>query len=59
MKKCAISGKKANNGYKISFSNKKSRKLQHVNLQRKKIWNEKEKKWTKLLVSTKALKSFK
>nr|YP_010337572.1 ribosomal protein L28 [Dixoniella grisea]UNJ17157.1 ribosomal protein L28 [Dixoniella grisea] len=57
MKKCAITGKQANNGYKISFSNRKTRKLQHVNLQSKKLWDKKEKKWKKVLVSTKALKS--
>nr|YP_009370278.1 50S ribosomal protein L28 [Bulboplastis apyrenoidosa]ARO90767.1 50S ribosomal protein L28 [Bulboplastis apyrenoidosa] len=57
MKKCSISGKKANNGYKVSFSNKKSRKIQNVNLQRKKIWDKQSQKWTKVLVSTKALKS--
>nr|QCI07267.1 ribosomal protein L28 [Hypnea pannosa] len=56
-KKCQITGKKYNNAYYVSHSHTKIKKIQEVNLQNKKIWSHKEKKWIKLRISTKALKS--
>ncbi|KAF3774887.1 50S ribosomal protein L28 [Nymphaea thermarum] len=52
-------GKKANRANKVSFSNHKTKKLQFVNLQRKKVWWEAEKRYLKLRLSTKALKTIK
>nr|YP_010337858.1 ribosomal protein L28 [Timspurckia oligopyrenoides]UNJ17443.1 ribosomal protein L28 [Timspurckia oligopyrenoides] len=54
---CQVTGKKANNGYQVSHSHIRSHKLQNVNLQVKKVWDEKRKQWIKVKISTKALKT--
>ncbi|KAL5702451.1 60S ribosomal protein L28 [Ranunculus cassubicifolius] len=54
---CPLTGKKSNNGYKVSFSNHRTKKLQFVNLQYKRIWWEAGKRFVKLRLSTKALKT--
>lgn len=54
---CQISGKTSNNAYKVSHSHIKTKKIQHVNLQKKKIWSLKENRWIKIKLSTKAIKS--
>lgn len=55
---CQMTGKKSNNGYTVSHSHTRTKKIQQVNLQKKKIWSYKKKKWIKIKISTKALKSF-
>ncbi|KAI3442115.1 uncharacterized protein J3R85_001713 [Psidium guajava] len=54
---CPLTGKKANRANKVSFSNHKTKKLQFVNLQYKRIWWEAGKRYVKLRLSTKALKT--
>ncbi|KAB2061914.1 hypothetical protein ES319_A10G118600v1 [Gossypium barbadense] len=54
---CPFTGKKANKANKVSFSNHKTKKLQFVNLQYKKVWWEAGKHYVKLRLSTKALKT--
>ncbi|OMO95392.1 Ribosomal protein L28 [Corchorus olitorius] len=54
---CPFTGKKANRANKVSFSNHKTKKLQFVNLQYKKLWWEAGKRYVKLRLSTKALKT--
>ena len=54
---CPFTGKKANKANKISFSAHKTKKLQFVNLQYKRIWWEAGKRFVKLRLSTKALKT--
>lgn len=54
---CPFTGKKANKANKISHSAHKTKKLQFVNLQYKKIWWEAGKRYVKLRLSTKALKT--
>jgi len=54
---CIISKKKANNGYSISHSHVRTKKKQQVNLQNKKIWSINKKKWIKIKVCTKVIKS--
>merc|ERR1712187_524729 len=49
--------KRRNKATSISFSNKKAVKWQEVNLQRKKIYWESEKRFVMLRISTKALKT--
>lgn len=44
-------------GNKVSFSNHKTKKLQFVNLQYKRVWWEAGKRYVKLRLSTKALKT--
>lgn len=56
-KLCKISKKTANNAYAVSHSHVRTKKKQNVNLQYKKIWSEKKKKWLKIRVSTKIIKS--
>ncbi|XP_050215385.1 50S ribosomal protein L28, chloroplastic [Mercurialis annua] len=54
---CPFTGKKANRANLVSFSNHKTKKLQFVNLQYKRIWWEAGKRFVKLRLSTKALKT--
>nr|QCI04500.1 ribosomal protein L28 [Antithamnion hubbsii] len=54
---CQISKKKANNGYNVSHSHVRTKKIQNVNLQTKKIWSNTQKCWIKIKISTKALKT--
>ena len=54
---CKISQKKANNGYCISHSHVRTKKKQHVNLQIKRVWSIKQKRWLKIRISTKVIKS--
>nr|QUE28606.1 ribosomal protein L28 [Porphyrostromium japonicum] len=53
---CSVTKKKANNGYAVSHSHRRNKKLQHVNLQSKRIWSTTLKRWEKRKVSTKAIK---
>nr|YP_009394937.1 ribosomal protein L28 [Polysiphonia stricta]ARW63499.1 ribosomal protein L28 [Polysiphonia stricta] len=54
---CQISGRTANNGYQVSHSHVRTKKLQNINLQKKKIWSTKKNCWIKLKISTKSIKS--
>ncbi len=56
-RKCQLTGKKANNGYAISHSHRRTKKLQEVNLQWKRIWWEEGNRWVRLRLSTKAIKT--
>jgi len=54
---CELSGAKANNGMAVSHSHIRTKKLQQVNLQKRRLWWEEGKKWVNIKISTKALKS--
>ncbi|KAL2506554.1 50S ribosomal protein L28 [Abeliophyllum distichum] len=54
---CPFTGKKSNRANKVSHSNHRTKKLQFVNLQYKRIWWETGKRYVKLRLSTKALKT--
>uniref|UniRef100_A0A7N0UNX1 Large ribosomal subunit protein bL28c n=1 Tax=Kalanchoe fedtschenkoi TaxID=63787 RepID=A0A7N0UNX1_KALFE len=54
---CPFTGKKSNKANKVSFSNHKTTKLQFVNLQYKRVWWEGGKRFLKLRLSTKAIKT--
>jgi large subunit ribosomal protein L28 len=56
-RKCQLTGKKANNAYAISHSHRRTKKLQEVNLQWKRLWWEEGKRWVRLRLSTKAIKT--
>jgi len=56
-RKCQLTGKTANNAYAISHSHRRTKKLQEVNLQWKRIWWEEGKRWVRLRLSTKAIKT--
>ncbi|HIK38454.1 MAG: 50S ribosomal protein L28 [Geminocystis sp.] len=54
---CQLTGKRANNAYAVSHSHRRTKKLQHVNLQYKRIWWPEGNCFVKLRLSTKALKT--
>lgn len=56
-RKCQLTGKKANNGYAVSHSHRRTKRLQHVNLQSKRVWWPQGNRWVKLRLSTKAIKT--
>nr|YP_009504735.1 ribosomal protein L28 [Cyanophora biloba]AWW13873.1 ribosomal protein L28 [Cyanophora biloba] len=58
-RQCEITGKKANNGYRVSHSHRRTKCLQKANLQTKRIWSPTLKRWLKLQVSTKVIKDLK
>ncbi|MFB8791394.1 MAG: 50S ribosomal protein L28 [Potamolinea sp.] len=54
---CQLTGKKANNAYAVSHSHRRTKKLQEVNLQWKRVWWPQGNRWVKLQLSTKAIKT--
>ncbi|MFE4106541.1 50S ribosomal protein L28 [Almyronema epifaneia] len=56
-RKCELTGKKANNAYAVSHSHRRTKRLQHANLQNKRIWWPAGNRWVKLRISTKAIKT--
>jgi len=58
-RRCTLTGKKANNAYAVSHSHRRTKKLQGVNLQSKRIWWPQGNRWVKLKLSTKAIKTLK
>ena len=56
-RKCQLTGKKANNAYAISHSHRRTKKLQEANLQWKRVWWPEGKRWVRLKLSTKAIKT--
>nr|YP_009051158.1 ribosomal protein L28 [Galdieria sulphuraria]AIG92600.1 ribosomal protein L28 [Galdieria sulphuraria] len=55
-RKCQLLFKNSNTANQVSHSNHKSKRLQFVNLQKKKVWSSLKKKWIKLRISTKMIK---
>jgi large subunit ribosomal protein L28 len=56
-KVCAITGKKPLTGNNVSHANNRTKRRQNPNLQTKRIWLEDEKRWVKMRISTKAIKT--
>jgi large subunit ribosomal protein L28 len=56
-RKCQLSGKKANNAFAVSHSHRRTKRLQHVNLQEKRVWWPEGNRWVRLKLSTKAIKT--
>jgi large subunit ribosomal protein L28 len=54
---CDLTGTKANNGYVVTFSHKRNKKLQQANLQFKKVYWPEGKRWVKLRICTRAMKT--
>ena len=54
LRKCDLTGQKANNGWAVSFSHSRSHKLQGVNLQYKRIYWPEKQRWVQLRISAKA-----
>ena len=56
-RRCQLTGKKANNAFAISHSHRRTKRIQHANLQDKKVWWPEGNRWVKLRLSTKAIKT--
>lgn len=54
---CDLTGKRANNGFAVSHSHRRTKRLQHVNLQDKRVWWAEGNCFVKLRLSTKAIKT--
>ncbi len=54
---CQLTGTRANNGMAVSHSHIRTKKLQQVNLQQRRLWWAEGKRWVNLRVSTRALKT--
>ena len=54
---CELTAARANNGMAVSHSHIRTKKLQQVNLQKRRLWWQEGNKWITLRISTKALKS--
>jgi len=58
-RRCQLTDKHANNGYAVSHSHRRTKRLQEANLQSKRIWWEEGQCFIRIKLSTKALKSVK
>ncbi len=56
---CELTHKKRNNAFAISHSHRRTKRIQDPNLQWKRIWWEEGKRFVRLRISTKALKTLK
>ncbi|MGB2927000.1 MAG: 50S ribosomal protein L28 [Limnothrix sp.] len=56
-RRCQMTGKKANNGMAVSHSHRRTKKLQQVNLQWKRVWWPEGNRFVRLRLSTKAIKT--
>jgi large subunit ribosomal protein L28 len=54
---CDITGKSANNANRVTFSNKKNARLQHVNLQKKNFFSPELNRNVKLKVATSTMRT--
>ena len=54
---CRLTGKTANNGYSVSHSHIRTKRLQHVNLQVKRIFWPRGNRWVKIKLSAKGMKT--
>jgi large subunit ribosomal protein L28 len=56
-RKCDLTGKTANNAFAVSHSHRRTKRMQQVNLQWKRIWWAEGNRWVRLKISTKAIKT--
>jgi large subunit ribosomal protein L28 len=54
---CQLTGKRANNAMAVSHSHRRTKKLQQVNLQWKRIWWAEGNRFVRLRLSTNAIKT--
>jgi large subunit ribosomal protein L28 len=57
MAKCQITGKQRLVVMSVSHAHNRTKKIQNPNIQNKRFWLPEEKKWVKLKVSTRAIRS--
>ena len=56
-RRCELTGKKANNAFAVSHSHRRTKRLQHANLQNKRVWWAGGNRLVRMKLSTKAIKS--
>lgn len=56
---CDLTKKKGNNAFAVSHSHRRTKKMQEANLQNKRVWWEEGKRFVRLRLSTKAIKTLK
>jgi large subunit ribosomal protein L28 len=56
-RRCAISGKGAQNGHNVSHANNKTNKVTYPNLKTKRLFDSEAGKWVKVKVSARALRT--
>ncbi|GCE65413.1 50S ribosomal protein L28 [cyanobiont of Ornithocercus magnificus] len=54
---CQLTGARANNGMAVSHSHIRTKKLQQVNLQERRLWWAEENRWIKVRLTTRALRT--
>ena len=54
---CQLTGKRANNGMAVSHSHVRTKKLQQVTLQERRLWWAEGNRWVKLRVATRTLRT--
>jgi len=54
---CQVTGKRPRSGNNVSHSHRKTKRTFSPNIQVKRFWLESEKRWIKLKLSTKAIKT--
>jgi large subunit ribosomal protein L28 len=54
---CQLTGKRANNGMAVSHSHVRTKKLQQVNLQERRLWWAEGNRWVRLRIATSALRT--
>ncbi|MEB3229143.1 MAG: 50S ribosomal protein L28 [Synechocystis sp.] len=56
-RRCQLTGKKANNGFAVSHSHRRTKRLQQANLQWKRVWWPEGNRFVRLRLSTTAIKT--
>lgn len=56
-KRCQVTGKKLMSGNNVSHANNKTKRRFLPNLHSKRFWSEEEKRWIRLTVSARAIKT--
>lgn len=56
-RRCQISNRKANRAYSVSHSHVRTKRLQGINLQKKKVWSSARSKWIVMRISVKSMKN--
>lgn len=57
MRVCELTGKRRNVGYNVSHAHNKTKKVQHPNIQKRRIWIPEKERYIKVKLSTSALRS--
>jgi large subunit ribosomal protein L28 len=56
-RRCQLTGKRANNAFSVSHSHRRTKRLQEVNLQWKRVWWPEGQRWVRLRLSAQAIRT--